>query len=238
MDASHPTSAGRLPPDEHTFAGYLTLRVARGDSDVDDLREWVTDVVEANDFGDSFPDDPEPTLAEALAVLDEVVAEHDRLVPEPSADAVALVGVLEDLGRAGIATSFGEGWDAAEGAETGYAAARALGPGSRGYLYCTTQDLDGLVEAGLLYVGYSGLSAGDLDESAVIGRAAYDALTGAGLSVEWDGDPRGRLLVGPLVWARPSTLGPVRVGPRDGPPGRSAGATGSGRSWWRRLTGR
>ncbi|MDF9717538.1 hypothetical protein [Nocardioides sp. ChNu-99] len=202
MTAPHAAFATPYPPSEETFAGSLMLQVARGVEDLDDLRDQVEDLVEHDDYSAVHPDEPVPTLEEAHALLDQVVAAHDAVVTESSPSALALERALAALPGRGIAVSVGEGFDAGEAAREGYAAAREL-PGAVGYVYCHLQDLDRVVLTGRLLLGFSGMSGRLDDEAAAVGRTVVEVLTDAGLPVAWDGDPGARVLVGPVRWERP-----------------------------------
>ncbi|MDT9592257.1 hypothetical protein RDV89_04220 [Nocardioides zeae] len=206
----HPALASTPSPDESTFAGWVMLQVAIGLDDRESLRDRVDDLVVTGEFAHVFPGEPALDLDAALAVVDEVIAAHDRLVTEPATDTIALVRVLSALPRHGIALSFGAAFDAREAARDGYAAALALaddrGAPSLGYVYAHTQDLARLVVDGVLVLGFSDMSGGGGDPSAAVGQVVTEALRSAGLQVDWNGDPRSRLAVGPLVWARPFDL--------------------------------
>jgi hypothetical protein len=199
MTWTHPAATTRFPPSDESFAGALMLQVARGLEDRSDLEEQVTDLIEEEEFEEFYPDDEEPSLAEALEILGEVITEHDRVVTATSADVVAWFGALRELRSRGVAFSFGEGFDTREAAREGYANAGEL-DGAIGYGYCHTQDLDRVVLSGLLLVGFSGMS-GDLDEeSEAVARVIVEGLTGAGLAVTWSGSAQERIEVGPLAW--------------------------------------
>ncbi|MFW6773104.1 DUF6891 domain-containing protein [Nocardioides sp. CPCC 205120] len=202
MTPRHAAFSTPYPPSDATFAGRLMLDVALGIDDLDDLREKIEDLVGTGDFPAVYPDEPVPTYDDAVALLDQVVAAHDAVVTAPSHDALALAGVLQTLPARGVAVSFGEGFDAREGAQMGHAAALRL-DGAIGYVYSHTQDLERLVLSDQLYLGFSGMS-GRLEEEAVaVGRTVVEVLTTAGLPVRWDGDPQARIAVAPVRWELP-----------------------------------
>lgn len=202
MTSQHAAFSTPYPPADDTFAGSLMLQVARGLDDREDLVDQIEDLVEHDEFAEVYPDEPVPTYDEAVAVLDAVVAAHDAAVTEPSPGALAFVEAMATLPTRGIAVSFGAAFDAREGAQLGFEVAQEL-EGAVGYAYSHTQDLDRLVLSGELAIGFSGMS-GRLEEEAVaVGRTIVEVLSAAGLTVDWDGSPRARILVAPLLWEWP-----------------------------------
>lgn len=137
----HAAFDSRFPPDEETFAGRVMLTVASGTDDREGLGQWLVDLTELDEFDEEFPDQPVLDLDQARAVLEEVIAEHDRVVTETSADARAFAGAIASLIEAGVAFSFGDGWDKGEAAALAHEMAEDL-PGAIGYVYSTTQDLE------------------------------------------------------------------------------------------------
>ncbi|MDT9592655.1 hypothetical protein RDV89_06235 [Nocardioides zeae] len=205
--STHPAFATRFPPADDTFSGVLMLKVAAGLDDLEDLQEMVAELIEDDEFPEVFPDEDEPTVAEALALLDEVVAEHDRVVTEPTADLLAFLRAIETLVAEGIGFSLGEGINASEASEAGLEAAQELaqetGRPSKGYAYSHLEDVDRAVLSDVLPVGFGGMDGSPDSEVVAIGRRVADVLTAAGLPVEWDGDPDRRIIVSPLSWAEP-----------------------------------
>ena len=88
------------------------------------------------------------------ALIEEVRAEYARLITGPSEDAQRIDALRDALSQRDLSFSFDEGWDKGEAAEEG--ADRATDAGHRGYAYCTTQDVDGLIHSGELH-GQPGL---------------------------------------------------------------------------------
>ncbi|WP_134768266.1 hypothetical protein [Nocardioides sp. 1609] len=206
--ASHPHASfvTPVPPDETTFAGDLMLKVAGGLQDRADLVDGLEDLIVNDDFGAVFPDDGEPSLDEAEELLDQVIAEHDAVVPAPSAGILAFDAAVDQLEAGGIAYSLGVGFDAGEAAQDGYERALRMAGESavpaRGYAYSHTQDVDRAVLTGRLTVGFSGMSGALDDEAAGVARAVAAAFADAGLVVDWDGDPGHRIVVA-VRWERP-----------------------------------
>lgn len=197
MNGPHPVFATRFAPDRARFAGSLMLDVAAGLYDRAELVERLDDLV-PDDFANVYP------LDQAIALLDEVIAEHDRVVTDVSPDTRRLMDGFTLLRQRHVEVSFGVGWDAREGAQDGYRAARRR-PGAVGYTYATTQDLERVVVSGTLYLGFSGIAGGLGADSAAIGRLVADVMTGRGLPVTWDGDPRSRVMLAPILFQRPFT---------------------------------
>ncbi|HEY1132961.1 MAG TPA: hypothetical protein VGE77_00155 [Nocardioides sp.] len=196
---THPAAATRFPPADESFAGDLMLKVARGLEDREDLQDQITDLIESDEFAEVFPDDDEPSLDEALALLDEVIAEHDRVVTATSEHVATWFEALEELEERGVAFSFGQGFDTGEAAQDGFEEASEL-EGAIGYGYSHLQDLDRLVLTGTLVVGFSGMSGRLDEEAATVARTIVEVVTNLGLPVTWSGDPGTRIEVGPLAW--------------------------------------
>lgn len=70
---------------------------------------------------------------------------------------------------------------------------------ARGFVFFHEQDTERAVAGDGLTLAY-GVFGGDPDGTAAIGREVTAALTGAGLSVEWNGSPTERIRVAPLDW--------------------------------------
>jgi hypothetical protein len=79
--------------------------------------------------------------------------------------------------------------------------ANEMGPESLGYVFFHHQSTDAVVAQGRLWLQY-GASGPQRDQDAVIGHRIVDALTGAGLPVEWNGDGRSAIVVGPIIWQK------------------------------------
>jgi len=204
MSDMHPAFDSAYPPSPETFAGSLMLDVAIGMDEREDIEERIDELLESDEFAEVFPGEPEPTAEEARSLLERVIAEHDRVVAEESADSIAFANAIGALFDAGVVASF-EGYDAIEAAHDAYALAeemRADGADVRGYVYCHREDLERVVFTGRLVIGFSSLSA-EPDETARIGRVVLDALVAAGLAAAWSGDPGERILIDPMRWEGP-----------------------------------
>lgn len=201
MSGTHPAFKTRFPPGRATFAGSLMLDIASGLHDRADMLERLHDLV-PDDFANVYPKEPAPSLEAAIALLDEVIAEHDRVVTDVSPDTRRLLEGFTALGERHVEVSFGVGWDAREGAQDGYRVARHR-PGAIGYSYATTQDLERVVLTGTLYLGFSSLAGGLGADSAAIGRIVADTMAGGGLPVIWNGDPHSRVMLTPIAFQRP-----------------------------------
>jgi len=71
----------------------------------------------------------------------------------------------------------------------------------RGYAFYHRQDTEAAVEGRGLYLGF-GSTGGRAAETASIGAEIVAALHAQGLAVDWDGDVRKRIGVGPFTWRR------------------------------------
>jgi hypothetical protein len=74
-------------------------------------------------------------------------------------------------------------------------------PDSLGYVFFHHQSTDGVVRDGQLYL-YFGACGPDREQDAVVGRKIADALAGAGLPVNWNGDGSTAVVVGPITWRK------------------------------------
>lgn len=208
MTTSHRAFASKYPPEEEgSFAGSLMLDVAIGIDDVDDLHDRLDDLLGEDDFALSFPDEPQPTMSQATALLEEIIAEHNRVVPQISADLAAYLDAVARLAGQGVVLSL-HGYDAEEGAHLGHEAAQACieaGEPARGYLYSHRQDLQRVVLDGELWVGFGHVS-GEAEDIAAIDRVVASAFSAAGLPVEWDGHQGARIRIAPFRWEEPFGL--------------------------------
>lgn len=176
------------------------LRVACG-QERDRLEESIGDLFSHDGLAASYPHEPALTRAQALAVLAEVIAEHDRVVPDFSPDARAVLQSFGTLRARGVPVSFADGWDKREAAIAGHELALRV-RGALGYAYLTEQDLETVVLTGVLRLGYSDMT-GAAEPMVAVGRIVADSLAQAGLPVAWDGTAGRRIAVGPIVFERP-----------------------------------
>jgi hypothetical protein len=75
------------------------------------------------------------------------------------------------------------------------------GPDSLGYVFFHRQSTQQVVRDGRLWL-YFGACGPDRDQDAVVGRKIADAISETGLLVEWNGDARTAIEVGPLTWRK------------------------------------
>jgi hypothetical protein len=78
--------------------------------------------------------------------------------------------------------------------------------GITGLCFYTTQDMEGAMEGGGLWLAYGHVS-GDGRKGGAVGRLLRDACEDAGFEVEWDGSVRTRLLLKNFRWRRRSPKG-------------------------------
>lgn len=74
-------------------------------------------------------------------------------------------------------------------------------PDARGWVAFHRQDVERVVETGLLFLAYAHRSDRDEDFT-VLGREVAERLTAAGFDVVWDGDPTRRLELHDVQWLR------------------------------------
>lgn len=191
---------GRFPPTDRTFRGAITMRLASGGADVDELVEEFIEL--AADWDDNFPDDAPPVAPEDVpAVVDEVVAEYQRVVTELSPDAIGLMSALDALFAGGILYSYGDAFetsDAMEALQDAFDTLEAQGVTLKGYLYSLVGDLDELVLAQRLEINF-GTFDGDSDGVPALAARALEILTAAGLKASWSGDPGDPIVVAPML---------------------------------------
>ncbi|AZQ34283.1 hypothetical protein EJ357_12980 [Streptomyces cyaneochromogenes] len=73
--------------------------------------------------------------------------------------------------------------------------------GDHGFVYFHSQCTEGAAAGHGLMLLYGGFD-GSAETTAAVGREVVDALTAAGLSTEWDGDPSRAITVTPLTWEK------------------------------------
>lgn len=187
------------PPSERTFRGSIAMRLASGGADIDELIDSFT--AAAEEFDDYFPDDAPVAPADVPAIVDEVIAEYNRVVTEMSPDAVGLMTALDDLFREGILYSYGdadEPSEAMELVEDAFERIAAEGGQLRGWLYSLVEDLDELVLHQRLRIAFGTF---DADSTAVpaLAEKAVEILKAHKLAAAWSGDVRDPIVVDPIV---------------------------------------
>ena len=198
--------ASKYPPSERTFRGAITMRLASGGADVDELIEEFVEF--AADFGQFFPDDAPVAPEEVEGIVDEVLAEYGKVVTEYSPDALGLLKALDDLYAAGILYSYGDAFeasDAMEQLEDGMEVIAEKGGQYRGYLYSLVGDLDELVLHQRLEIAFGTFDA----DSAAVPALALEAvriLKANGLAASWSGDVADPIVVEPIVVDAPLEL--------------------------------
>lgn len=189
----------RFPPSERTFRGAISMRLASGGADPDDLIEEFTQA--AAEFDELFPDDAPVSPADVPAIVDEVLAEYQRVVTTMSPDADGLMAALDDLFAAGILYSYGEGEepsDAMEYLEDSLEAIVTAGGQLRGFLYSLVRDLDRMVLHQRLEVSFGTF---DADSTAVdeLARKAVEIFRARGLAAGWSGAAEDPIVIEPIV---------------------------------------
>lgn len=192
------------PPSDRTFRGAVTMRLASGGADVDELVREFTELAE--DWEQNFPDDAPPVPASAVAsVVDQVVAAYQEVVTEMSPDAVGLMTALDELFGAGILYSYGDAFEASDAMEELQAAFETIeadGGTLAGYLYSLVGDLDELVLDQRLEIAFGTFDA-DSDAVPALARKAVDILVTCGLKAGWSGDLDDPIVVEPMVMDAP-----------------------------------
>ena len=198
--------ASKYPPSERTFRGAISMRLASGGADVDDLVADFTAL--ALDFDEYFPDDAPVEPSQVPAIVEEVVEEYQRVVTTMSPDALALMDALDATFRAGILFSYGdadEPADAMEYLEDACGAVEAEGGRLRGYLFALVGDLDELVLDQRLELQFGTF---DADSAAVeeLAEESVRLLTQAGLKAGWSGRLEDPIVIEPMVVDAPLVL--------------------------------
>lgn len=191
--------SSKYPPSETTFRGAITMRLASGGADVEELVDEFTEF--AQNFAEFFPEDAPVAPADVPAVVDEVVDAYNEVVTELSPDAAALMASLDELFEAGILFSYGDAFeasDAMEDLEDALAQIEAGGGRLRGYLYSLIGDLDEMVLRGRLEIAFGTF---DADSAAVpaVAAEAVRILTKNGLKASWSGEADAPIVVEPIV---------------------------------------
>jgi hypothetical protein len=195
--------ASQYPPSEHTFRGAITMRLASGGADVDELIEEFIEL--AADAALYFPDEAPITADAVPGIVDEVVAAYRAVVTEFSPDATGLLTALDQLFEAGILFSYGNAYDASEAMEQLEDAHEHLaseGGQLRGYLYSLIPDLDELVLDQRLDIAFGTFDA-DSEAVPALAEEAVRILTGNGLAASWSGDVQEPIVVEPIVMDAP-----------------------------------
>lgn len=187
------------PPSDHTLRGAITMRLASGGADVDELIDEFTELVES--FEEHFPDETPVSPDEVEGIVDEVVAAYQTVVTEMSPDAVGLMTSLDDLFAAGILYSYGDAFeasDAMENLEDGFETIAAAGGQLRGYLYSLVGDLDEMVLDQRLEINFGTF---DADSAAVpaVANEAVRVLVANGLKASWSGNLEEPIVVAPII---------------------------------------
>ncbi|MFF4529852.1 DUF6891 domain-containing protein [Streptomyces sp. NPDC001407] len=74
--------------------------------------------------------------------------------------------------------------------------------GDHGFVFFHSQDTRAAVEGQEMWLSYGTHASGDREAVAEVGRDVVDALTEAGLTVSWDGDPERSISLAGLDWRR------------------------------------
>ncbi|QCW52270.1 hypothetical protein FE634_20890 [Nocardioides dongxiaopingii] len=189
LAARHAVLDARLPPGSG-LARHLLVLAATGRHDHAGLVGVALDLVTADDFGRRFPGERRPTQGEAVALVEEVVAEHRRLVPRASPGAQALLRALTTLPGRGVAVFLaGHTWTPASS--------------PLGHVATTAREEARAILTDEVTLTYGGADRSDDAAAERVGRILAEALTEAGLDVDWDGDPRWPVVVTPLRWEWP-----------------------------------
>lgn len=187
LDSAYPPSYSVF--EQETLEGDIALMLCHGES-TDAIYDALTQDPDDDPWQErEILSDPVPDTLEEI--IEAVVEEYVRLVPEDSADARAFDAAVRQLAEEGVVFSFDEGWDKGEAAQEGYEKGTEVG--AKGYGYCTMQDVDTVIHSGTLYIGFSSLSQ-DEDESVAVGQAICEALKAQGLNPEWKGTTRARIV--------------------------------------------
>jgi hypothetical protein len=153
-------------------------------------------------ISDILEDDVDEDMLRGL-VLREFIrkAEAEKMWPEVT-DCDRLAQVFQDLESKGVVAIHNAGWDKSEAF---YACLEAYQdhankPQMFGICFYTSQDIDSAVEGHGLYLGFSSTRPENEDIDAPRAGALIKAeLERTGLKVEWNGDPKSRIMVN-MLW--------------------------------------
>jgi hypothetical protein len=182
--------------------------IVAGFAPLDEVVEQMRELAEDDEELDVDPDDVDEIVQELWARREAYLATPPARTPT---DDVRLAAAFAQLEADGLVARMNCGWDKSDAKLLCWEEAQDRG--ATGYVYFHAQDAARLAvpDAGL-YLGYDALDPDDRpfssaeahDEAMVaVGRKVGDALAAQGLTVDWDGSPRHRLLVTGLDWRRP-----------------------------------
>lgn len=188
--------------------------------DETDRRAWAEEAIRshawAGEFGpdevciiigeEIFGDDEEQeawTRAAVRRAFTEKRAE-ERTWPKVT-DCDRLDRVFEALEKRGIITDHDAGFTKSDGLDSVdelYADEGGEKSAFVGYCFCTSQDRDAAIEDGGLWLAYGSFPG--RGEAVEIGRVLREEFERAGFTVEWNGDPKTRILLRGFRWQRRS----------------------------------
>lgn len=195
FDSPYPPSPGMYESDGLT--SDISLLLCHGQSP-DEIHTNLEDDFDPDELEDLRGEEPRPESLQD--VIDIVVAEYRSRISAPSPHALALRQLSTALEEKSISFSFDEGYDKEEAAHFGHE--RAQDSGHAGYVYCTNQDVDGVLSTGTLYLGFSSTD-GDPESSVAIAAAAVDALRAVGLNPQWEGLATARIQCDGILYEVP-----------------------------------
>ena len=191
-----------FPPDDATFTGAITLRLASGSASLEEVVEEFIEL--ADDFELNFPDDDPVAPADVPAIVAAVAAEFNRCVTVTSPDAEALQLSLDALAGVQIAYLFGQAYDGAEALEMVNelrVEVEQQGVTLRGYLYSDIPALDRMILDRTLTIEVGVFDDGD--DVHVVADDAVAILRERGLQASWGGSPGDPILVRPIYFESP-----------------------------------
>ncbi len=190
------------PPElQSQIQSLVTLEVKGGFGDRDEIIERVLETLEM-DMDDFDPDDFEPMVAQST---DEYLKAHQleqATWTEPT-DCDRLDAVFAELEAAGILVgqNYGETQDDAIADLSEVFDEHPETENLRGYVFYTHQDLERVIENGLLALGF-GMANDDGPDAIEVGKIILEAFKQAGFQVKWNGKLNARIEVTQIDWKK------------------------------------
>ncbi|MEU0024218.1 hypothetical protein [Streptomyces sp. NPDC006335] len=161
--------------------------------------EWIADADTDTDAGDGADRRP-VSAAQARLLVDRLWLERlaEQETWEGTTDPERLTRAFRALNTRGVTAR--ENFTCCRTCGTAEIGAERA-EGDRGFVYFHTQCTESAAAGQGLTLLYGGFD-GSADTTAAVGHEVVDALSAAGLSTQWDGDPGKAIEVRPLIWHR------------------------------------
>ncbi len=183
----------------------VRLAVAGGYDDDDEIVDALVELVEYDpDTEDLFAADSDAITAAIRQVVATHAARHREAEAafDPTTDCDRLTAAFAQLEVGGIVMGEDYGFTMSDLREDMWERidqVNAADGNPRGWAGFHRQDLDRVVDTGVLCIAFAALTDSDEDFRA-IGTEVAAALAAAGFTVDWDGDPNRRIELTGLRW--------------------------------------